>query len=53
MHKTDVYEEQRGLEQLLHDTYNPPLNKIRPINPSNPKLPIYRDAADNYLNGGG
>jgi hypothetical protein len=24
---TDVYAEQRGLEQILHETYQPPLNK--------------------------
>lgn len=49
VHRTDVYNEQRGLEQLLHDTYNPPLNKVRPISPTNPKLPIYQDAADAFL----
>ena len=53
VHRTDVYEEQRGLEQLLHDTYNPPLNKVRPISPSNPNLQKYKDAADAFLNGGG
>jgi hypothetical protein len=31
VYRTDVYAEQRGLEQLLHDTYNPPLNRIRGI----------------------
>ena len=49
VHRTDVYEEQRGLEQMLHDTYNPPLNKIRPISPSNPNLQGYLDAANGYL----
>jgi RHS repeat-associated protein len=50
VHRTDVYEEQRGLEQILHDQYNPPLNKINPIRPTNPNLPDYLDAARRYLN---
>ena len=49
VHRTDVYNEQRGLEQLLHDTYNPPLNKVRPIGPNNPNLQKYLDAANGYL----
>jgi hypothetical protein len=31
VYRTDDYAEQRGLEQVLHDTYEPPLNKINPI----------------------
>ena len=50
VYRTDVYEAQRGLEQLLHDTYNPPLNKIRPISPTNPNLQSYLDAARRLLN---
>jgi hypothetical protein len=50
VHRTDVYNEQRGLEQLLHDTYNPPLNKVRPISPNNPNLQKYLDAANGYFN---
>jgi hypothetical protein len=49
VHRTDVYNEQRGLEQLLHDTYQPPLNRVRPISPTNPKLPLYQDAASTFL----
>ena len=49
VYKTDVYDEQRGLEQVLHDTYNPPLNKIRPISPDNPNRQKYMDAAKNFL----
>jgi hypothetical protein len=45
----DVYAEQRGLEQMLHETYNPPLNKIGGIDPKNPRLPEYREAAQQYL----
>ncbi len=37
-YRTDVYAEQRGLEQIQHNQYNPALNKIRPISPSNPKF---------------
>jgi hypothetical protein len=48
VHRTDVYNEQRGLEQLLHDMYQPPLNKIRPISPANPNLLIYQDAANGF-----
>ncbi|GAB3661473.1 LysM peptidoglycan-binding domain-containing protein [Ramlibacter alkalitolerans] len=49
VHRTDDYREQRGLEHKLHETYNPALNKIRPINPSNPRMPDYLDAGDAYL----
>jgi RHS repeat-associated protein len=49
-HRTDVYAEQRGLEQLLHETHKPPLNKIRGIDlPRNPRLPEYREAARRFL----
>lgn len=51
VHKTDVRSEQRGLEQMLHDKYQPPLNKIRPISPTNPKIDEYMDAARLYLGG--
>ena len=52
VHRTDVYNEQRGLEQVLHDTYKPPLNKVRPISLTNIRLPQYLDTADNFLNKG-
>jgi len=48
-HRTDVRSEQRGLEQMLHDQHNPPLNAINPISPSNPRLQEYMDAARNFL----
>ncbi len=51
VYRTDIYSEQRGLEQHLHDTYNPPLNKISPISPSNPNYNRYIDSARNYLDG--
>ncbi len=47
--KTDNYAEQRGLEQILHVNYAPPLNKINPISPQNPKLTFFKDAAEKYL----
>ena len=48
-YKTDNYNEQRGLEQKVHDDYNPPMNKIKPIRDNNPKKPIYEKAASDYL----
>ena len=47
--RTDVYSEQRGLEQLLHDAYQPPLNRINPIGARNPRLQEYLDAARRFL----
>ena len=49
VHKTDVYAEQRGLEQILHETHSPQLNKIRGVDPNNPKAPTYKSAAEEYL----
>jgi len=48
LYHTDVYAEQRGLEQLAHELYKPPLNKINPISPTNPNRPAYIKAAQNY-----
>jgi hypothetical protein len=50
VHRTDNHAEQRGLEQMLHDQYNPPLNKINPINPANFNRQIYLDAAQLFRN---
>lgn len=41
---TDDYAAKRGHEQLLHDEHQPPLNKIRPIDPNNPRREEYLDA---------
>lgn len=49
MHRTDNYAAMRGLERELDWLYNPPLNRIRPISPANPKLPEYLRAANEYL----
>ena len=39
--RTDSRNEQRGIEQMLHDEFGGPLNKIRPISPTNPRLEEY------------
>ncbi len=54
VHRTDSYAEQRGLEQVLHDQYSPPLNRIRPIDPANPRRQEYESAAERFFreNGG-
>jgi RHS repeat-associated protein len=44
--RTDVYAQQRGREQVLHDTYKPPLNKINPISPRNPRFDEYMRGAE-------
>jgi len=53
--RTDVYAQQRGLEQLAHDAYTPAMNRIRPISPTNSNRATYVDAADDFLSiyGGG
>jgi hypothetical protein len=53
--RTDIYAQQRGLEQLAHDAYAPALNRIRPISPTNPNRTTYLDAAEDFLSiyGGG
>lgn len=43
--RTDDYDQQRGREQVIHDHYSPPLNKVRPINPKNKNYKKYMDAA--------
>ncbi len=42
---TDSRPAQRGREQMIHDAHQPPLNKINPISPTNPKRQQYLDAA--------
>lgn len=49
VYRTDIYAEQRGLEQELHWVNNPPLNKINPISSQNPNLLNYLHAANNFL----
>jgi RHS repeat-associated protein len=45
--RTDVYAEQRGREQMLHNQHKPPLNKVNPVSPRNPRRQDYLDAANN------
>jgi RHS repeat-associated protein len=49
VHRTDIPAARRGLEQMLHDEFKPPLNKIRPIDPANPRFEEYMDAAKEFL----
>ncbi len=55
VYETDVYAEQRGLEQVLYDrnpgamSVNGGYNYLRPISPSNPNLPGYTQAANDFL----
>ena len=45
---TNDYAVQRGREQMLHEQYQPALNRIRPISPTNPKLQEYLTVAHNF-----
>lgn len=47
--RTDVYAQQRGLEQLLHETYKPALDLINPISGINPNRASYLTQADEFL----
>jgi YD repeat-containing protein len=51
VYRTDDYATQRGLEQVVHDRYQPPLNHIRPISPNNARRDVYMRAAERYLEG--
>lgn len=57
-YRTDVYAEQRGLEQVLYDRYpeamqvNGGFNKIGAISPSNPNILSYTQAAQDFLSRG-
>lgn len=54
-YRTDVYAEQRGLEQMLYDRYpgaqaaNGGFNKIRGISRSNPNLDVYMQSGWGFL----
>jgi RHS repeat-associated protein len=43
--RTDSYSQQRGREQIIHDQFNPPLNRVRPISPTHPLRDQYIDSA--------
>ncbi|NJL30028.1 MAG: hypothetical protein HC897_20105, partial [Thermoanaerobaculia bacterium] len=53
IHRTNNPAAQRGLEQMLHEKFSPPLNKINPISPRNPNRATYMEAAEAFLGGGG
>ena len=48
-HKTDDKSTQRGLAQMLNDKYKPPLDKIRDVDPNNPKIQEYNQFAKEFL----
>ncbi len=47
--RTDDKAVQRGLEQMLYEKHQAPLNKIRPISLRNPRYQYYMDAARRFL----
>ncbi len=49
VHRTDSYAAQRGLEQMLNDKYKAPLDRIRGIDPANPRIREYLAAARRFL----
>ena len=49
LYRTDDYKEQRGLEQVAHDEFNPPLNYVNPISPTNKNRDNYILSALEYL----
>lgn len=57
MYETNVYAEQRGLEQMLYDAYpgaqaaNGGFNYVRGISDRNPNLATYMQAAESFLRG--
>jgi hypothetical protein len=48
-YRTDSYQTQRGLEQLLYEWYKPPMNLIKPIRDNNLSRTDYMDSALNFL----
>ena len=49
MYKTNSYLEQRGIEQIVHVKFQPPLNRVNPISPKNPRLQEYLNAAKTFI----
>jgi len=52
VYQTDKYAEQRGLAQMVHETYRPPLNQINPVSAFNPRKGQYKSAAQEFLKRG-
>jgi len=44
--RTNIYEQQRGREQIIHDRYKPALDKINAISPKNPNRKIFLKEAE-------
>ncbi len=49
VYQTDNYAEQRGLEHMALEQFNPPFNVNKPIGPKNRKYTKYMNAAYKYL----
>ena len=47
--ETDDYATQRGVEQMAHEQYEPPLNRIKGIRDNNPRRQEYMDAGQKYM----
>jgi len=43
--RTDSYAQQRGREQIIHEMYEPPLNRVNPISPRNRQRDSYLESA--------
>ena len=43
--RSDSYAARRGREQIIHDLFNPPLDRQAPISRRNPRRKKYLDAA--------
>jgi hypothetical protein len=51
VHRTNDYATRRGLEEILHQTFRPPLNFQNPIRMNHPNLEDYILAAVRFLLG--
>lgn len=49
LYAVDSYAIRRGLEQLVHDRHDPPLDLQEPISPRSPRRKKYLAAARRYL----
>lgn len=51
--RSDNYSTVRGLEQIFHEVYNPPYNRIRATDPRKPATSQYLQDAHRYLENNG
>ena len=49
VYQCDSHPARRGLEQLIHEAYDPPLDKIAPLSEKNPRRKKYLAAARRFL----